>query len=65
MLAADERNRAVSSLKWGLVLVLVGVAFGLIDWLNLNQDDPATFGIVIAAAGLGMLGFHALASRKG
>ncbi|MBK8069481.1 MAG: hypothetical protein IPK27_18215 [Rhodanobacteraceae bacterium] len=65
MLAADERNRAVSSLKWGLVLVLVGIAFGLIDLLNLRQDDPATFGIVIAAAGLGMLGFHMLAARKG
>ena len=65
MLAADERNRAVSSLKWGMVLVLVGIAFGLIDLLNLRQDDPATFGIVIAAAGLGMLGFHMLAARKG
>jgi len=64
MLAADEQNRKVSSLKWGLVLLLVGIAFGIIDVTNLNADDPATFGIVIAAAGLGMLGFHALANRK-
>jgi len=64
MLAADEQNRKVSSLKWGLVLVLVGIAFGIIDILNLNAGDPATFGIVIGAAGLGMLGFHALANRK-
>ena len=64
MLAADEQNRKVSSLKWGLVFVLVGVAFGLIDVLNLAADAPATFGIVIFAAGLGMLGFHALANRK-
>ncbi len=63
LLAADERNRSVSSLKWGLVLVLVGFAFGLIDLLNLSPDDPATFGIVIGAAGLGMLGFHVLAAR--
>ena len=63
MLAADEQNRKVSSLKWGLVLVLVGIAFGLIDVFNLGPNDPAAFGIVIAAAGLGMLGFHGLASR--
>jgi hypothetical protein len=64
MLLADEQNRKVSSLKWGLVLVLVGVGFGLIDLLNLGPNDPSTFGIVIGAAGLGMLGFHALASRR-
>ena len=64
MLAADEQNRRVSSLKWGMVLVLVGVAFGLIDVLNLGANDPATFGIVIGAAGLGMLGFHGLTSRR-
>jgi hypothetical protein len=64
MLAADEQNRKVSSLKWGMVLVLVGVAFGIIDIFNLDAGAPATFGIVIGAAGLGMLGFHALANRK-
>ena len=64
MLLADEQNRKVSSLKWGLVLVLVGVGFGLIDVFNLDANDPATFGIVIFAAGLGMLGFHALANRR-
>jgi hypothetical protein len=64
MLAADEQNRKVSSLKWGLVFVLVGLAFGLIDLLDLAPAAPATFGIVIFAAGLGMLGFHALANRR-
>lgn len=65
MLAADEQNRKVSSLKWGLVLVLIGIAFGIIDVSNLDARDPATFGIVIGFAGLGMLGFHGLANRKG
>jgi hypothetical protein len=44
--------------------VLVGLAFGLIDLLDLAPAAPATFGIVIFAAGLGMLGFHALANRR-
>lgn len=64
MLAADEQNRRTSSLKWGLVLVLTGIAFGLIDALNFGPEDPAAFGIVIAFAGLGMLGFHFIAARR-
>ncbi|MDX2300674.1 MAG: hypothetical protein NW204_13195 [Xanthomonadaceae bacterium] len=64
MLTADEHSRSLSALKWGIVLTVVGLAFGLIDALNLNGNDPATFGLLIGSAGLGMLGFHALASRK-
>ena len=64
MLLTDEQNRRLSTLKWGLVLALVGMAFGLIDLLNLSAKDPVTFGMVIASAGLGMLRFHALASRR-
>ena len=64
MLLTDEQNRRLSTLKWGLVLALVGVAFGLINLLNLSAKDPATFGMLIATAGPGMLRFHALASRR-
>ena len=64
MLLTDEQNRRLSTLKWGLVLALVGMAFGLIDLLNLSAKDPATFGMLIATAGPGMLRFHALASRR-
>ena len=42
MLAADEQARRLSALKWGLVLVLVGLAFGLIDLLHLHFDDDHT-----------------------
>lgn len=58
MFESDEINRRHSSLKWGLVLVLVGTAFGLIDGLNLNPDDPAAYGILFVASGLGLLGYH-------
>jgi len=36
----------------------------LIDALKLAADRPATFGIVIIAAGLGMLGFHWVSQRR-
>jgi len=63
MLVADEQNRRLSALKWGLVLTSVGVAFGLVGALHLDEDNPATFGLLIGAAGVGMLAYHFIANR--
>ncbi len=57
---ADHDMRRQSSLKWGLVLVLMGVSLGVLDVLDLSVDDPAAFGLIMAAAGLGMLVYHAV-----
>lgn len=64
MLQAEDQYRRVGALKWGIVLTLVGIAFGLIDGLGLDANDPATFGLLIGAAGAGMLGFHVISQRK-
>ena len=63
MLLADERNRRLSALKWGLVLTAVGIAFGLVSAMHLDGDSPGAFGLVIAAAGIGMLAYHFIADR--
>ena len=63
MLMADEHSRQMSAFKWGIVLVSLGLAFGLIDWLNLNADSPGTWGLLLGFAGAGLLGFHALNKR--
>ena len=63
MLVADEQARRLSALKWGLVLTLVGLAFGLISGLNLDGQDPGTWGLLIGAAGVGMLAYHVIANR--
>ena len=63
MLVADEQSRRLSALKWGLVLTLLGLAFGIIDGANLNSDDPGAWGILLAAAGVGMLVYHGIASK--
>lgn len=64
MLTADEQSRSLAALKWGIVLTVVGLALGLISALHLDGNDPATFGLLIGSAGLGMLGFHFIAARK-
>ena len=63
MLVADEQSRRLSALKWGLVLTLIGLAFGLISAMKLDSQDPGTWGLLIAAAGVGMLVYHAIANR--
>lgn len=64
MLEADEQGRRLSALKWGLVLVLMGLAFALVDVLDLGPEDPAVYGLLLGAAGVGMLGYHVLAHRS-
>ena len=63
MVAADEQSRRLSALKWGLVLTLLGVAMGVIDGLNLSSEDPGAWGLLLGAAGAGMLAYHAIANR--
>ena len=52
-----------SALKWGLVLTLLGVAFGIIGATNLPSDAPGAWGILFAATGVGLLAFHAIANK--
>ncbi len=63
MLVADEQSRRLSALKWGLVLTSVGIAFGLVSALHLDSNNPGTFGLLIGAAGVGMLAYHFIANR--
>jgi hypothetical protein len=63
MLLADEQSRRLSALKWGLVLTSVGLSFGLISALHLDSNNPGSFGLLIGAAGVGMLAYHFIANR--
>ncbi len=63
MLLADEQTSRASALKWGIVLVLVGIAFGLIDLWNLQPDQPGTWGLLSVAAGVGLLGYRVIETR--
>ena len=64
MLVADEQDRRVSALKWGLVLTTVGVSFFIQQALKLGPQDPATYGLFFVAAGAGLLGYHLIASKR-
>jgi len=62
LLHADEINRRKASLKWGLVLFLLGLGGVVIDVLDLGVEDPSAFGLLFCAIGLGML-IHYIVDR--
>ena len=65
MLRADEQSQRLSALKWGMVLTLQGLAFGLIQGLHLEEASAGVIGLVLGAAGVGLLSYHMIAKRLG
>ena len=63
VMAADEVSRRLSALKWGLVLTLIGIAFGVIDGLHMSSDSPGAWGVLFAATGIGLLAYHGIANK--
>jgi hypothetical protein len=63
-LFAREADMArLSSLKWGMVLVGLGLAL-LISYLNPRLfDDGGTFGLMLLFAGIGFLIYYGVAQR--
>lgn len=59
----EEQRRRHSSLRWGIVLLSVGVGFGLIQWFGWQEVTPGMVAVLAAATGLGNLAFFAV-SRK-
>lgn len=60
---ADDANRKQAALKWGLILLLAGIAFTLIDLFGLGSQDPAAYGLLLCATGIGLLLHHLLLRR--
>jgi hypothetical protein len=55
LLQSDEVNRRKSSLKWGVVVLSLGVGCVIIDLLGLGVEDPSSFGLLFVAIGVGMV----------
>lgn len=64
LMESDEQTRRVSALKWGMVLTSIGIAFFIQQMTKLSEDDPATYGLLFVAAGVGLLGYHFVAGKK-
>ena len=58
MLLQAERNQKDGALKWGIVSMVIGLSLVAIDFLNLKPEEPSTSGLVIIAAGVGLLIYY-------
>ena len=63
MLKAEEQQRRYSSLRWGVILLMLAAGFGLNQYLYGDDFNAGSVAILAGAAGLGNLVFFALSRR--
>ena len=54
----------LSSLKWGMVMVGIGLAWMIAEWLPYRWRDETVIGLMFLLAGIGMLAYYPIAQRK-
>ncbi len=70
----DERTRRVllgqaelgtlANIKWGMILVGIGLAAMMSEWLPYRWSDEAGIGLAFIFAGLGFLIYYPLAQKR-
>jgi len=63
ILASDEANRRLSSLRWGITLVALAAGFGIVEAAGWRDVTPGVIAVLVGAVGIGNLVSFA-ASRK-
>lgn len=54
----------LSSLKWGMVLVGIGLAWLISRWMPYYWHDETVVGLMFLMAGIGMLVYYPIAQKK-
>ena len=65
VLQSEELRRRHTSLHWGVVLIALGLGFGLIQWFGWQDVTPGMIAVLAGATGLGNLVFYVIARRLG
>jgi hypothetical protein len=63
IIQAEDLQRRRASLRWGIILVGLALAFGLIQAFGWNEITPGVVALLAGATGLGNLAFFVLAPR--
>ena len=63
ILQGDETNRRLSSLRWGITLVMLAIGFAIVEAAGWTDVTPGVIAVLVGAIGLGNLASFA-ASRK-
>ncbi|KRB03333.1 DUF6249 domain-containing protein [Lysobacter sp. Root690] len=59
----EDIRRRHGALRWGIVMVLLAVGFGIIEGAGWNDATPGTIAVLLGAVGLGNLAYYFI-SRK-
>jgi hypothetical protein len=65
MLEGEEVRRRHASLRWGITLVALAIAFGLIQAAGWTEVTPGVIALLVGATGLGNLAYYLAARRLG
>lgn len=60
---AEARHRSTASLRWGIVLTFLALAFGAIEAAGWHAITPGVIAVLLAATGIGHLVYFAIARR--
>ncbi|RDZ26306.1 hypothetical protein [Lysobacter silvisoli] len=63
LVQGEDQRRRHSSLRWGLLSLTLAVAFALIEAFGWDSVTPGVVAVLLAATGLGNLGYYALSRR--
>ncbi len=65
MLQGEERMRRMGSLRWGVILLVLGTGFAVVDVLGFSGVTAGSLAVMLAAAGVGKLLAFGVAQRFG
>lgn len=64
IIEGDELRRRHGSLRWGIVLVALAIAFGLIDAIGWDDLTPGGIALLLGATGIGNLLHYWVAKQR-
>jgi hypothetical protein len=65
LLAGEERMRRMGSLRWGVILLAVGVGFAAVEMLGFHSVSAGSVAVLLVAAGAGNLLAFGVTQRFG
>ena len=65
ILQGDEANRRLSSLRWGITLVMLSIGFAIVEATGRTDVSPGVIAVLVGAIGLGNLASFAVSRKLG
>lgn len=63
IIEGDETRRRHASLRWGIVLVALAIAFVIIEFAGWKDVTPGVIAVLLGATGVGNLAYYAMGRK--